>query len=250
MRTITDSAPPSLRREMAELLSRYTHDATNPLINLESLIQYLQNQAGDLKHAIDSGHKANIGHLMNSAMPQTMDMMLTSASQMRRMNTALNRLYHSHCDALEDELIDLNACVNGIIKQLLAAPHIHFKTDHLPTITADSDAAQIIFHALISNAVNSIHTDQRSDIEIFASRENDGLHITIKDQGCGLIIEEIDKIYTPFYQGVKSRGDGMGIGLSIAQVLLNRYGGRIDCASKINAGSTFTIVWPLKFICE
>ncbi len=244
MKAVNGSAHTSLRRDMAELLSSYTHDATNPLINLESLLQYLQRQTTDLKIAIDGSQRTNIEHLIGSAIPQTIDMMFTSSRQMRNMNNALNQLYHCHCDDLDVQPVNLNELVDDIIKQGDIAPHIHFSIDALPTIMADYDAMHIIFTALISNAVNSIHSDEISMIEIFCEQQKDALYIHVKDHGCGLIAEEVDEIYTAFYRGMKSKGQGLGIGLSMAQVLLHRYHGRITCETMVNGGSTFTIIWP------
>ncbi len=246
MQAASNASTPPFRYAMGSLLSSYTHDATNPLINLESLMHYLEQQSDQLSEAIASGHQANIEHLMQQAIPKTIAMMHTSSQQMRDMNTALNQLYHCHCDDLNDVPIKLNALIDDVVMQLDKPDHISVHSAPLPVLQADPDAMQIIFTALLSNAVLSYQSQTAAQIQITTEQRDDQLHIHIRDQGCGMIAEEVTKIFTAFYRGMHRVGKGSGIGLSMAQILLERYGSQIHCTSTLGEGSTFTIIWPLK----
>jgi len=208
----------------------------------------LQRQSDDLRAAIASNHCSNIEHLIDKGMPQTIEMMQSSSQQLNNMNTALNKLYHCHCDNLENETLDINNLVKLEIHQLNVPDHINIHVSNLPSIYADHDAMQAIFRAFISNAINSCVSNARVDhkparIDVSCEQQNDAICFRIQDQGCGIIKEEVNKIFTPFYRGIKSSGYGLGIGLCMAQALLNRYHSPIECKSIINEGSCFTFTW-------
>lgn len=69
------------------------------------------------------------------------------------------------------------------------------------------------------------------------------ISISISDTGEGMAEEELEKVFSRFYQS-SARGLGAGIGLSLAQALVELHGGFIECKSKKGKGSTFTIYLP------
>ncbi|MDQ6992316.1 MAG: HAMP domain-containing sensor histidine kinase [Mariprofundus sp.] len=248
MKSVNHESNHSLRRDIAEILSLFTHDASNPLINLESLIQYLQDQSNDLKVALRVNHKANISHLIDKGIPETISMMVDSQRQLCELNSALNLLYHCHCDDLQNEPLDMQALLSDLAKQHEAHGIIDISLNNVPPIHADRRAMELILGALISNAVNSYYhskSDVKPSIYIHGEIKNNNLYLTTLDHGCGITHEEMNKIFTPFYKGIHSTPAAQGIGLSIVRSLLCRYHAFIDCNSKPDHGSKFTITWPL-----
>jgi Signal transduction histidine kinase len=67
--------------------------------------------------------------------------------------------------------------------------------------------------------------------------------VIVKDEGVGIAPEEMGKILTPFYS-TKPRGLGTGLGLSNALATAEAHGGRIEIASELGLGSTFTLILP------
>jgi signal transduction histidine kinase len=70
----------------------------------------------------------------------------------------------------------------------------------------------------------------------------------VKDTGIGILPEEQGKIFKRFYRVDKSRSKetgGVGLGLNIAGWVVRAHGGRIEVASALNQGSTFTVALPL-----
>ncbi len=70
--------------------------------------------------------------------------------------------------------------------------------------------------------------------------ENDYVKIIFKDTGRGIRRDELDKIFYPFYS---TKSGGSGLGLSIAQKIVEEHGGRISVESS-EKGTTFTIALP------
>jgi len=65
--------------------------------------------------------------------------------------------------------------------------------------------------------------------------------VRIADNGPGIASEQLDKIFEVFYS---TRRGGTGLGLPIAQRIIENHGGRIDVESEIGRGTLFTIVLP------
>jgi len=71
----------------------------------------------------------------------------------------------------------------------------------------------------------------------------------ITDGGIGIPAEDITSLTEPFQQASNSpdlKVKGKGLGLSVTQKLVSRYGGQIFCKSEEKQGTTFTIFLPLK----
>ena len=76
------------------------------------------------------------------------------------------------------------------------------------------------------------------------SRISDGyVKVFFKDSGTGIPEENLDKIWGPLFT---TKAKGMGLGLSICKRIVEAHGGKITVKSKVGAGTTFTVIIPLK----
>ena len=113
------------------------------------------------------------------------------------------------------------------------------------------DIAQLnqLFINLIANAIK--FSPQGSTVEVAISKDATSIpraRIAIKDQGIGILNEDIPSIFNRFYRGANADADnyeGTGLGLAIVQQVINHHGGSIEVESAIGKGSTFTIYFPL-----
>lgn len=67
--------------------------------------------------------------------------------------------------------------------------------------------------------------------------------LAVKDSGCGIPKEAIDKIFEPFYT-TKGQGKGTGLGLSVAYGIVKQHGGFITVRSDVHKGTTFRLYLP------
>jgi signal transduction histidine kinase len=65
----------------------------------------------------------------------------------------------------------------------------------------------------------------------------------VADSGKGMSPEQLGQVFVPFFT-TKPRGTGLG--LTLAQRILNEHGAQLECASTIGHGTSFTIRLPLK----
>lgn len=107
----------------------------------------------------------------------------------------------------------------------------------------DSSQLQKAIFNLLSNAFK--YTPTNGNISIKISTLRDMLEIEVKDSGCGISPEAIEKIFDRFYQADNVSDaslTGTGIGLALTKGIIEMHKGRIEVASEIDKGSTFRIL--------
>jgi two-component system sensor histidine kinase ChiS len=76
-----------------------------------------------------------------------------------------------------------------------------------------------------------------------ASRNKHWVTIELRDTGAGISAQDLPHIFEPFYRGAAAadyKTPGTGVGLSIAQRLIERLGGHITVESNLGRGAAFT----------
>lgn len=99
-----------------------------------------------------------------------------------------------------------------------------------------------ILYAILSNSIKFNKNHNTINIEFISNPST--ISIRIIDKGIGMTAEDMEKMYTPFYRSKNVIGliEGTGLGLSIAQRSADEIGARIECQSKLNEGTSFTVV--------
>lgn len=146
--------------------------------------------------------------------------------------------------------IDVNKCVN----EVLSLVSHQFELDkisleislapHLPTIVADSEKIKQVFMNLLMNARQAIHGSGAISVATKVDSAEKCVRISIRDTGCGIPDELMDKIFDPFFT-TKPVGEGTGLGLSVSYGIVQDHNGRIEAHSQVDQGSIFTVVLPL-----
>jgi two-component system NtrC family sensor kinase len=100
-----------------------------------------------------------------------------------------------------------------------------------------------VFLNLLVNAAQAI--PERGTITLRSRQEGDLVAISVQDTGCGMPAEIREKIFDPFFT-TKPVGKGTGLGLSVTYGIVEKHGGRIEVASELGKGSTFTVYLPVR----
>jgi signal transduction histidine kinase len=99
-----------------------------------------------------------------------------------------------------------------------------------------------LFHVM-RNAVEATSAGDRIKVESFEDRNN--AVITISDTGFGIVQEDIDRIFDPFYSTKKH---GFGMGLSLVKQILSEHLGELKVESEPGKGSTFKMIFPVRWM--
>ena len=115
----------------------------------------------------------------------------------------------------------------------------------LPDSHIDQYQLQQVFLNLVLNAEAAIReTGKNGILTVTTSHDANNVKIAIKDNGCGIKKSVLPRIFDPFFT-TKDIGKGTGLGLSISYGIVVKHGGRITVDTRINEGTTFTVVLPV-----
>jgi signal transduction histidine kinase len=225
--------------ETDEMKSRFmavaSHELRTPLGIIMGYATFLKEEAqGDL-----SVHAANV---LNAALElralvedmTNMNLIYTGRRDVRPEPIALQEIIH---EAYLEVASTAQAKNNHIVLGLPEEPVM---------VNADKKMKLVLLN-LLNNAVR--FTPDAGKIKIHLTTTENEAIVAVQDNGIGIAPENIERIFEQFYQvadHMTRRHGGLGLGLAIAQVLVNLHGGRIWAESEgLGQGSTFNVSLPL-----
>ena len=144
---------------------------------------------------------------------------------------------------------DLNTTVEHAVmlarQQVLSKPiKIEFApAAELLEVEHDSDQVHQVLLNLLLNSVQAIEGSGLVRVAVFSKEGGDDAVITVTDTGRGIPAEHLPNIFRPFYT---TKGNGTGLGLSLARRIVEEHHGRIEVASSSGKGTTFSVTLPLR----
>jgi polar amino acid transport system substrate-binding protein len=148
--------------------------------------------------------------------------------------------------------VDINAVLQSAIS--LISNMINKSTDRfsveygrdLPSLTGNFQRLEQVFVNLIQNACQALK-DLSKGIFVSTScdEEMKSIVIKIRDEGIGILSENLSQITDPFFT-TKHDSGGTGLGLSISSKIVEEHGGRMIFDSEIGKGTTAEIVLPVQ----
>jgi signal transduction histidine kinase len=110
----------------------------------------------------------------------------------------------------------------------------------LPSLLADRGQLRQALLNLVLNALQATPPGGRVSLE--ADTAGQQLRLRLRDTGSGIAPQALERIFDPYYT---TKAGGTGLGLPIAQQIVQAHGGRIEVSSVVGQGSTFTVWLPL-----
>ena len=111
-----------------------------------------------------------------------------------------------------------------------------------PTLDEIGDIKTAVSEA-VTNCVVHAYPNKVGEIVMLLRREQDKLHIVIKDNGVGMKKEVMEKLTVPFYT---TKQTGSGLGICLSNEIINAHGGRLKFSSKVGYGTTAKVILPIK----
>ncbi len=142
---------------------------------------------------------------------------------------------------------DLNTTVEhavALVRQQVPSVSIRIELQKdltLPSVEHDSGQIHQLVLNLLLNAVQAIEGAGAIRVEISLLKGDAA--ITVLDTGRGIVPEHLPNIFRPFYT---TKGNGTGLGLSMARRTVEDHHGRIEVTSEIGKGTKFLVVLPLQ----
>ncbi|KPK91497.1 hypothetical protein AMJ80_07300 [bacterium SM23_31] len=214
---------------VGQLTAGIAHEVGNPLTSISSLIQVLTRTAQNE----DLTNKLNL---------------------IKKQTDRITKLIRDLVSFSQPSDFRIKPTdINGLIKEAISiikydnrAQNCHFDiqlAEKLPLTDIPEDQVQQVIINILLNALDAA-PPENGKISIHSLTRNGTINVKIKDNGKGIPLSIIDKIFNPFFT-TKGVGKGTGLGLWVSYGIIENIRGKILVDSKMNSGSTFTIEIPI-----
>jgi PAS domain S-box-containing protein len=224
---------------IGQLASGVAHEINNPLTGVLNSIQLIKEGIGQRSDSSFDAFKEILDNIEESATRcKTIIWSLLDFSRSSRGPFSLLPL---------NEIIEKATVLIGREMQLEKINlEKQFQTD-LPQISGDAQLLQQVIFNLLSNARWAIQESKKEGgiitLKTQYEPEKNITLLSISDNGIGILKENLDKIFDPFFS-TKQVGKGTGLGLSIAYNIIKEHKGSLEVESQPGKGTTFKISLP------
>lgn len=217
------------RQETDCLSEVITQDLLGQLRRMEGLCQILQDETARQQ---DAGTRTYLQQLMIAM--QGMHSHLDDLGTLQAFSQA----------ELQQEPVDVSALTQELFDEIsILEPDHDVTIEIMPGMQAHADRRllRIVLHNLLDNALKFTRDTRNPLIRIDCTRHQDRTIFNVSDNGCGFDMAQASQLFKPF-QRLKSGShhSGNGIGLSIAERIIQRHHGRIWAKSAPEGGATFS----------
>lgn len=230
----------AVERERVTVLQRFISDASHdfraPLTNLKASLYLVKRLGGDPER---QKKHIDVMEYYTLHLEKLLDDLLT----MSRLEYAAEELLLDPID------------INGLLRELSAKFGTRFPTraeelrmaltEELPLIWADKSTLGQAFSRILDNAFQ--YTPENGQIQVRTDVQGQCVRVEIEDTGIGIEAENLPHIFKSFYRADAARGThhgGTGLGLPIAQKIIEAHDGTIDVSSVPGRGTTISVLLP------
>jgi signal transduction histidine kinase len=226
--------------EMEEFFGMISHELKTPLVPVQGYVKLLKDeQFGSL----DEIQKEKLGIIDSNttALSKLIQNMLdfqklsSGSMEMKKEENNIEKIVTDAFAALDSEFEQ-----KGIEKTVSNDGNIELK--------CDAQRISQVLTNLLSNSLKAIQP-KLGKINVTVSPLENTVKISVNDNGCGIPKEELDKVFTKFYQvdmsTTREKG-GVGLGLSICKKIIEAHNGKIEIESVLNKGTTVNFTLPRK----
>ncbi|MEL7139060.1 MAG: PAS-domain containing protein [Pseudomonadota bacterium] len=229
-------------RQKSRFLARMSHEMRTPLNGILGIAALLETTDLDPKQRTYSGVIRDSGAVLLRLIDDLLD-----TARIESESFELREAPFSPAAVLREALatIEPEAATKGIELR-------SFKEGmRTPPLLGDAVRLKQIVLNLLTNAVKFTEAGHvLLDLDARLGADHAGLVISVKDTGIGIASDEIERVFSQFYQADgkgRRNGDGVGLGLAISDRLVRQMGGRIAVTSTLGEGTTFKVHLTLPF---
>lgn len=221
-----------------ELVANVSHDLRSPLASIQGYLETIEIKGEEIER---------------EELKEYMRTVLGNTQKLNRMIDDLFELTKLDTDNIrpELELISMAELAQDLVLQLKPiaekkSVNLTVDFEEIPNVLIEADMRMMnrALTNLIDNAIK--HTPPGGTVTVASIKDGKDVVLEITDTGSGISEEDLPHIFDRFYQVDKSRSanSGAGLGLAIAQKILNLHGAEISVNSKIDRGTTFKVLFP------
>jgi signal transduction histidine kinase len=221
-------------------------------VNIQGFGKKLERACEDIrsivkKSSIDDSDVAALAQPLDTAVPQSLRFIQAGISKMDALLDGFLRFSRLGRIVLNVAPLDLNDMLSAVVASLqfqIDQAGAKVQVDRLPLAMGDGPQINQVFSNLIDNALKYSDPGRPLRINIQGWVEGDRAIFSISDNGIGIAPEHQPKIFEIFHRLDPQASKGEGLGLTIAQRILERQNGKLWVESEAGVGSTFHLSLP------
>lgn len=210
---------------LGTMVSGVAHQLNNPLSNISSSCQILQEEV----ESIDKDYEKELLLQIEGEVERAKAMVHSLLEFSKKKGFKGEKLFLK--DLIDDTIRLLKGAIPTAVEVSASIPETLW-------ITADKQKIQQALLNIIKNSIDAIPDEGKVIISAVENPETETVEVTIQDTGLGIEPENIEGIFEPFFT---TKDKGTGLGLFVAREFIKEHGGVIEVKSNVGEGTTFTI---------
>jgi PAS domain S-box-containing protein len=238
-------------KELETIVYIASHDLRSPLVNIQGFTKELRISCERLrvllKNPDSPENKKELETITHDDVPEFMGFIQSGVTKIDMLLSGFLRFSRLGRAALKIERLDMNAMLAQIARTVefqIQEAGAELRIGALPHCFGDAAQINQVFSNLIDNALKYRNPSRRELIEVGGRTEGFQSVYWVKDNGIGIAPQHQQRIFEIFHRLNPSASEGEGLGLTIAQRILDRQGGRIWVESAAGTGSAFFVSLP------
>jgi PAS domain S-box-containing protein len=236
-------------KELETVVYVASHDLRSPLVNIQGFSRELAQACTLIRARLDAAAAAQpeIKTLLEEDIPEAINFILAGVAKIDALLSGFLRFSRLGRAALEMTRLNMNDMLAEIARTFeyeLKQAEATLEIAPVPECYGDATQINQVFSNLIANAIKYLDRDRPGIIRIAGHREKEGSIYSVSDNGIGIAPEHQGKIFEIFHRLNPNANEGEGLGLTIAQRILERHAGRIWLDSTLGQGTTFFVSLP------
>lgn len=218
---------------VGELSSVIAHQVRNPLTSISLNLELLEESLADS----ELGDDPEIANLITSIRQE-----VDNLSEISEHYLQFGKLPEARFE--KGSVSNLLLGLAKFLKPEMERRGLSFDVDvppALPEITMDEVQLRVALTNLLRNAIEA--TKPGGKVKLSACVADGRLQVTLSDTGVGMTEAELQRAFQIFYT---TKENGCGLGLTVAESIIEAHRGKLDCESMPGLGTTFRIYLPLE----